>query len=310
VSHIGIVLLALVFWIFNLQAGLAQLHEVAFQAKMDNWRSWYQKQLEDRFSYLSETTFENGSYSNKKVVRDGQVQSSIVGESNHAGDTQFSAEIMNSDYISSLESRLKGRWLMTELVERNVKDFARLRNNVAGEFESAMGGGLYYLVVSKVVKAPVLFDSTNGWYDIKLNKDAFDPNQPAFKPMPNRMIVKFGDFDLPIEMRLHCTFRDFNYAIRSEYQRIGDDVRKVRHRQYTGFQDLEMDLPSNADFDSHYSSFRAVDDLDRASCRLSNYGLPEPTSPSFFSLYRSRLLLGFALFGAIVTIIFFIRKRS
>lgn len=258
------------------------------------WKGWYLQQLDDKVCFSGEFTDPSGQSASKTYVRDGRNQSAIVGESTFSGSHLFSAELVNQDYVASLESRLKGAWLLTDLIEKNSAHFRRLHGNVAAEFEAIMGGGLYYLEVPNVIETVSGFGTAKNWFEIKLRTTAFPTDDPAYKPMPSLMLVRFGEFGLPTDMRLHCTTGDFNFAVESKYERFDDRIRKVRYRTYTGFSSLNESL-STPDVDVRFGSFRNLEERDLVACRLTHYGLPEPKEEKFFKFSNTWILLAVLL---------------
>lgn len=109
------------------------------------------------------------------------------------------------------------------------------------------------------------------------NKDAYLRTDPAYQTLPDRAIIEFGTDDLPKETRFHFTAGDFNYAVKSEYERIADSVWKVGHTEWSGFKDLDAKLVARPSFKTTFSKFQPLSTTGAQAFSLSYYGLPEPS---------------------------------
>ncbi len=279
-----------------------------FFERLDVWRSWYETQLDRSFACEVESDFQDGSKSRKRILRNGRQQTAIIGHTLSNGKKIFSAELSNPTYLASLESKIEGKWLISDLVEPSLSEFKRLRTNLAGEFESVIGSGLYYLDVKDSIESVVECSGSGDCFDVQLRTSAFPSDIPEFRPLPDRMIVKFGEFGLPVEMRLHCTFRGFNYAVKNEYMKVDDKLRLVVRQEFSGFPDVAQPNLLNYDFLSKYSSFRELVPDDQSKFRLPHYGLKEPKLQSGVSEYRYWIALSIVMLLIVVSLGVFVRR--
>lgn len=308
-KHCAFLFLVVSVFLFTGSRCFSQSHEERFESKLAAWKTWYEAQLNSSFACRAETRFSDGSQARKEMIRDGRKQFAISRNTVLNGKKTFSTDLSNPFYLASLGSQMEGKWLITDLVEPTYVDFKRLRKNIAGEFEGMIGSGLYYLEPKGVIESIVGFGDSNISFDLSLRTSAYPVDVPEYRPLPNRMIVTFGEFNLPIEMRLHCTFRDFNFAVKNEYRNIDGMMRLIKRQEFDGFADLLEKKLLDHNFVSTYSDFRELNDKDLEKCKLSYYGLPEPKTATNVTSFRTWIMLALAT-GTIAFFVWIYIRRA